>query len=222
MSLANTSMLRRCGVGSTPSSSGGSYSFVHGDLTNAGGEQARCACGDSELGDQGSGTCALGSPVRVAVPVVVAEQVGIPLGILGQLQGLVDRVQQVVGQVRHEVDQLCAAWPDGSSSRVAVQSRTSGPAACVLLAIYVLVVVQRRTLQRRLHPRRWHPPHQVQRGQQPRIGLISDMDMAVISDMDIGVVREEGMRTAIACRGRGGAGGEQGLKGGRGGKALRV
>ena len=48
------------------------------------------------------------------------------------------------------------------------------------------------------------------------------MDMAVISDMDIGVVRKEGMRTAIACRGRGVAGGEQGLKGGRGGKALRV
>ena len=178
MSWANTSISRRCGVGSTPSSSGGSYSFVHGDLTNAGGEQVRCACGDSELGDQGSGMCALSSPVRVAVAVVVAEQVSIPLGILGQLQGLVDRVQQVVGQVRHEVDQLCAAWPDGSSSRVAVQC-TSGPAACVLLAIYVLVVVQRRTLQRRLHPRRWHPPHQVQRGQQPRIGLT-----LVISDMD--------------------------------------
>ena len=83
-----------------------------------------------------------GSPVRVAIAVVVAEQVGIPLCILGQLQGLVDRVQQVVGQVRHEVDQLCAAWPDGSSSRVAAQ-RTSavlGPAACVLLSTCVLLV----------------------------------------------------------------------------------
>eukprot|EP00967_Tisochrysis_lutea_P028567 scaffold33276_cov32-Tisochrysis_lutea.AAC.1 len=32
MSLAKTSMVRRCGGGTTPSSSGGSYVLVHGDL----------------------------------------------------------------------------------------------------------------------------------------------------------------------------------------------
>ena len=59
MSLATTSILRSCAVGSTPSSSGGSYSFVHGDLTNARGEQGECGWGGSELGDQGSGTSTL-------------------------------------------------------------------------------------------------------------------------------------------------------------------
>ena len=59
MSLATTSMLRSCAVGSTPSSSGGSYSFVHGDLAKARGEQRGGGRGDSELGDQGSGTSAL-------------------------------------------------------------------------------------------------------------------------------------------------------------------
>ena len=52
-------MLRSCAVGSTPSSSGGSYSFVHGDLAKARGEQRGGGWGDSELGDQGSGRSAL-------------------------------------------------------------------------------------------------------------------------------------------------------------------
>jgi transcription antitermination factor NusA-like protein len=48
------------------------------------------------------------APVRVAVAVVVAEQVRVALGILGQLQRLIDRVQQVVSEIRSQIDQVCA------------------------------------------------------------------------------------------------------------------
>ena len=49
------------------------------------------------------------APVGVAIAVVVAQQVNILLRILGDLQRLVDRVEQIVRQVRREVDEFCAA-----------------------------------------------------------------------------------------------------------------
>ena len=49
------------------------------------------------------------APVRVLVAVVVAEQVDVLLCVLGHLQRLIDRVEEILLEVGHEVDELLEA-----------------------------------------------------------------------------------------------------------------
>ena len=47
------------------------------------------------------------APVRIAIAVVITQQVDILLHILGDLQRLVDRVEKLVGEIGRQIDELC-------------------------------------------------------------------------------------------------------------------
>ena len=115
-SLADTSIARSLAGGSTPSSIGGSYELVHGELRAAGGRAAGGRAAhvvrrqSTRTRARRHASFGAGSaPVGVAVAIVVAEQVDIFLGVLCHLQRLVDRVEQIIRQVRRQIDQLCGA-----------------------------------------------------------------------------------------------------------------
>ena len=48
------------------------------------------------------------APIRVTVAIVGAQEVHVFLRILGDLQRLIDRVEEVVGQVGRQIDEFCS------------------------------------------------------------------------------------------------------------------